>query len=180
MSEKAWKSLKSECAYESISKDAEETDGTQLTPEGGPLNLEEVQQLEAEIPVLESQGETATIEGMITHVVVKNGDDEGPQGSRASRDETEAAGKEDTSAPEEFREKGQAKATPQIAEEGAGGIVERHCERSCLVQGHAEPRELMHASKLGPCYTKVESVSVLLEQGGAFSDAEYEPRPAAP
>uniref|UniRef100_A0A131YVI2 Retrovirus-related Pol polyprotein from transposon opus n=1 Tax=Rhipicephalus appendiculatus TaxID=34631 RepID=A0A131YVI2_RHIAP len=36
----------------------------------------------------------------------------------------------------------------------------------------------MHASKLGPCYTKVESVSVLLEQGGAFSDAEYEPRPA--
>ncbi|KAL1486135.1 hypothetical protein MTO96_031516 [Rhipicephalus appendiculatus] len=117
---------------------------------------------------------------MITHVVVRSGDDEGPQGRRASPEETQGAGKKGTSAPEEFREKGQAEATPQIAEEGAGGIVERHCERSGFVQGPAEPRELIHASELRLCYTKVQSVSVLLEQGGAFSDAEYEPRPAAP
>ncbi|KAL1475675.1 hypothetical protein MTO96_037113 [Rhipicephalus appendiculatus] len=116
---------------------------------------------------------------MITHVV-RRGDDEGPQGSRASPEETQVEGKKDTSAPEEFREKEQAEAKPQIAEEGAGGIVERHCERSGFVQGPAEPRELIHASKLRPCDTKVESVSVLLEQGGAFSDADYEPRPAAP
>ncbi|KAL1484550.1 hypothetical protein MTO96_050009 [Rhipicephalus appendiculatus] len=155
-------------------------DGTQLMPEGGLLKVKKVQQLEAEIPVLESQGETATIERMITNVVVRSGDNEGPQGSRASPEETQVAGKKDTNAPEEFREKGQAEATPQIAEEGAGGIVERHCERSRFVQGHADTRERIHASKLRLCYTKVESVSVLLEQGGALSDAEYEPRPAAP
>ncbi|KAL3170684.1 hypothetical protein MRX96_044134 [Rhipicephalus microplus] len=67
---------------------------------------------------------------MITHVVVRSGDDDKPQGSRASPDGpdgSQAVASKDTGAPEEFREKEHAEVKPPIAEEGAEaeGIVER-------------------------------------------------------
>ncbi|KAL3191851.1 hypothetical protein MRX96_059361, partial [Rhipicephalus microplus] len=65
-------------------------------------------------------GDVATIEGMITHVVARGGDDDSLRGSRASPDGTEAVGKKDASAPEEFREKEHAEVKPRIAEEDAG------------------------------------------------------------
>ncbi|KAL3247549.1 hypothetical protein MRX96_056978 [Rhipicephalus microplus] len=74
--------------------------------------------------------EVATIEGMITHVVVRSGDTDSLRGSRASPDSTEAAGKKDASAPEDFREKEHAEVKLRIAKEGseAEGIVEREHE----------------------------------------------------
>ncbi|KAH7962735.1 hypothetical protein HPB52_017724 [Rhipicephalus sanguineus] len=72
-----------------------------------------VQKLEFESPVFEAQGEIATMEGVITQAVVRSGDDEGPQGSRASPGETQAAGKKETSAAEGFRGKEQAGSTLQ-------------------------------------------------------------------
>ncbi|KAL3197474.1 hypothetical protein MRX96_014643 [Rhipicephalus microplus] len=58
------------------------------------------------------------VEGMVTQVVVRGGHDDSTQGSRASPDGTQTAGKKDTSTPEVFHEKEQAEVKPQIAEEG--------------------------------------------------------------
>ncbi|KAL3223414.1 hypothetical protein MRX96_027586 [Rhipicephalus microplus] len=82
------------------------------------------------------------MKGTITHVVVESGVDDKRQDSRASSDGSPVAGRKDTCAPEEFSEKEQAEVKPQIAEEGAESIVERHRERLCMVQGLAGPREL--------------------------------------
>ncbi|KAL3193844.1 hypothetical protein MRX96_000132 [Rhipicephalus microplus] len=81
---------------------------------------------------------------MITHVVVGSGDDDKPQGSCASPDGSQAAGRNDSGAPEEFHEKQHAKVKPQIAEKGAEaeGIVERRRERLCVAQRPLVPREL--------------------------------------
>ncbi|KAH7951288.1 hypothetical protein HPB52_007628 [Rhipicephalus sanguineus] len=105
-----------------------------------------VQKLEIESPVLETQGEIATMEGVITQAVAKSGDDEGPQGSRASPGETQAAGKKETSASEGCREKEQAGPTLQITGAGQDGIVERHRERSCFVRVPIGPRNLVQHS----------------------------------
>ncbi|KAL3196610.1 hypothetical protein MRX96_045159 [Rhipicephalus microplus] len=94
---------------------------------------------------------------MISRVVVRSGDDDKPQGSRASSDLTQAAGRKDTGAPKEFHEKKHAEVQPRIAEEGmeAESIGERQRERG------------------------VGSSGVSFELGMEFSDAGYEPRPAA-
>ncbi|KAH7951720.1 hypothetical protein HPB52_011756 [Rhipicephalus sanguineus] len=115
---------------------------TQRSSRGG-----KVQKLEIESPVLEAQGEIATMEGVITQAVAKNGDDEVPQGSRASPGETQAAGKKETSASEEVREKEQAGSTQQITGAGQDGIVERHRERSCFVRVPTGPRNLVQVGK---------------------------------
>ncbi|KAH7951593.1 hypothetical protein HPB52_010525 [Rhipicephalus sanguineus] len=98
-----------------------------------------VQKLEIKSPVLEAQGEIATMEGVITQAVARSGDDESPQGSRASPGETQAAGKKETSASEGCREKEQAGSTLQINGAGQDGIVERHRERSCFVRAPTGP-----------------------------------------
>ncbi|KAL3222014.1 hypothetical protein MRX96_029006 [Rhipicephalus microplus] len=113
-------------------------------------------------------------------VVVSSGDDDNPEGSHASPDGSQAAGRKDTSAPEEFREKEQAEVKPRIAEESAEaeGIVERPRECLFMTQMPAEPRDLVDAKELRLCCPKFGSVDVFFEQGIEFSDAEYELRPA--
>ncbi|KAL3196698.1 hypothetical protein MRX96_045123 [Rhipicephalus microplus] len=76
---------------------------------------------------------------MIIHVV-GSGDDDKPQGSRASSDVSQAAGRKDTGAPEVFREKEHAEVKPQTAKKGAEaeGIVERQRDRLCVAQRPAE------------------------------------------
>ncbi|KAH7969357.1 hypothetical protein HPB52_017065 [Rhipicephalus sanguineus] len=147
--EKAWKSLKEECASERTSKSAEQIDYTQLTPVSGPLPTGKVRKLDVESPVLKAQGEIATMEGVVTQAVARSGDDEGPQGSRASPGETQAAGKKETSASEGCREKEQAGSTLQITGAGQDGIVERHRERSCFVPVPTGPRNLVQVMTSG-------------------------------
>ncbi|KAL3248709.1 hypothetical protein MRX96_017794 [Rhipicephalus microplus] len=112
---------------------------------------------------------------MITHVVVRSGDDDRLPGSRASPDGTEAAGKKDAGAPEEFHEKEHAEVKPRIAEEGAGaeGVVGRQRDHLCMAQKPVEPRELGDASEWRLCCPEAGSVGVSFEQSVEFSDAEY-------
>ncbi|KAH7962727.1 hypothetical protein HPB52_017682 [Rhipicephalus sanguineus] len=178
LSEKAWKSLKGEGASERTSKSAEQTDDTQLTPVRGPLPTGKVRKLDVKSPVLKAQGEVATMEGVSTQAVVRSGDDEGPQGSRASPGETQAAGKKETSASEGCREKEQAGSTLQITGAGQDGIVERHRERSCFVRVPTGPRNLVRGSKLRPRCPSSELKSVLFEEGDAASGVACAPMPA--
>ncbi|KAH7947891.1 hypothetical protein HPB52_016527 [Rhipicephalus sanguineus] len=178
LSEKAWKSLKEECASERTSKSAEQIDDTQLAPVSGPLPTGKVRKLDVESPVLKAQGEIATMEGVVTQAVARTGDDEGPQGSRASPGETQAAGKKETSASEEVREGEQAGSTLQITGAGQDGIVERHRERSCFVRVPTGPRNLVQVSKLRPRCPRSELKGVFSEEGGAASEVACAPMPA--
>ncbi|KAL3173904.1 hypothetical protein MRX96_001124 [Rhipicephalus microplus] len=118
------------------------------------------------------------MEGMITHFVVRSGDDDSLRGSRVSPDGAEAVGKKDASAPEEFRKKEHAEVKPHIAKKGseAEGIVERERECLCVEQ---RPAELGDAKELSLCCPKIGSADVSFEQCQELSDAEYEQRPAA-
>ncbi|KAL3188905.1 hypothetical protein MRX96_003058 [Rhipicephalus microplus] len=118
---------------------------------------------------------------MISRVVVRSGDDDKPQASCASSDGSRAASRKDTGAPKEFRETKHAEVQPRIAEEGteAEGIGERQRECGCVAWRPAEPRELGDVSELRICCPSVGSAGVSFEQGMEFSDAGYEPRPAA-
>ncbi|KAH7951840.1 hypothetical protein HPB52_013823 [Rhipicephalus sanguineus] len=178
LSEKAWKSLKEEGASERTSKSAEELGDTQLTTVSGLLPTGKVQKLECESPVLKAQGEIATMEGVVTQAVARSGDDEGPQGSRASPGETQAAGKKETSASEGCREKEQAGSTLQITGAGQDGIVERPRERSCFVRVPTGPRNLVQVSKLRARCPRSELEGVLFDERGAASDVACAPMPA--
>ncbi|KAL3214803.1 hypothetical protein MRX96_034651 [Rhipicephalus microplus] len=101
------------------------------------------------------------------------------QSSRASPEGYHAAGRKCTGAPEEFPENEHADVKQQIAEEGAEGIVERHHEFCAWHRGRRSLENWGDASEWHLSCPKVGSVGVSFEQGGQFTDAEYEPRPAA-
>ncbi|KAL3226459.1 hypothetical protein MRX96_024925 [Rhipicephalus microplus] len=106
---------------------------------------------------------------MITHVVVRSEDDDS---LRTSPDGTEAAGKTDASAPEEFREKEHAEVKPRIAEEGvdAKGIVERQPMLSMnrSQQQHVQQvlARVLMSRPMPENKTVTESAGILLSTGG--------------